>query len=71
MFWEPIYFLRELSSIICYDKQGDLTQQKIPRGERFGKKNEREWTEKEEFTKEEVPGSRESMQGYLLTYCML
>ena len=33
-------------------------------------KNNGEWTEKVEFTKEEIPGFRASMQGYLLTYRM-
>ena len=61
---------REPSTIICYGKQDDLTQQKIPWRETFGK-NEGEWTEKVEFTKEEIPGSRGSMQGYLLAYHML
>ena len=60
---------REPSSIICYGKQDDDATKNTVKGEVW--KNEGEWTEKVEFTKEEIPGCRGSMQGYLLTYRML
>ena len=42
---------------------------KIGRG--FGKKNASEWTERVEISKEELPGSKRSMYGYVLTYSRL
>ena len=38
--------------------------------ERFGK-NAGEWTESVEISKEEIPGSKRSMYGYILTYSRL
>ena len=79
MFFEPIYIPRALSTGTCI-QQGDLfyseglhrnrcqpqpTQEKIGRG--FGK-NAGEWTESVEIRKEEIPGSKCSMYGYILTY---
>ena len=43
-------------------------RKKIGRG--FGK-NASEWTEKVEINKEELPGSKRSMYGYILTYSKL
>ena len=34
-------------------------------------KNAGEWTGRVEISKEEIPGSKRSMYGYLLTYCRL
>ena len=36
-------------------------------GKRFGK-NAGEWTGRVEISKEEIPGSKRSMYGYMLTY---
>ena len=44
------------------------TQEKIGRG--FGK-NEGEWTGRVEISKEELPGSKRGMYGYILTYSRL
>ena len=44
------------------------TQEKIARG--FGK-NAGEWTGRVEISKEELPGSKRSMYGYILTYSRL
>ena len=41
---------------------------KIGRGFR---KNAGEWTERVEINEEEIPGSKRSMYGYILTYCRL
>ena len=38
--------------------------------ERFGK-NADEWTVRVEISKEEIPGSKRSMHGYILTYSRL
>ena len=39
--------------------------------ERFWKKNAGEWTGRVEINKEEFPGSKRSMYGYILTYTRL
>ena len=39
--------------------------------ERFWKKNAGEWTGRLEISKEELPGSKRSMYGYILTYSRL
>ena len=45
-----------------------ITQEKLGR-DFFKKKNhEQEWTGKAEIIKEEIPGSKRSMCGYVLTY---
>ena len=54
-------------------QQGDLfysagQQEKIGRG--FGK-NAGEWAGRVEISKEEIPGSKRSMYGYILTYSRL
>ena len=74
---------REPASSVCNDEQGDLsystgpptnrcqpqlTQEKLGRG--FGK-NAGEWTERVDISKEEIPGSKRSMYGYILTYSRL
>ena len=45
-----------------------LTQEQL--GRSFGK-NAGEWTPREEISKEEIPGSKPSMYGYILTYSRL
>ena len=47
---------------------GGPTQEKNGRG--FGK-NAGEWTGRVEISKEEIPGSKRSMYGYILTYSRL
>ena len=82
MFLQPIYIPWALNTGTCL-RQGDLfhsaglhrnrcypqpTQEKIGRG--FGK-NAGEWTGRVEISKEETPGSKRSMYGYILTYSRL
>ena len=82
MFLEPIYFPRALNTGTCI-KQGDLFYSvglhwnpvlatantgKIGRG--FGK-HAGEWTGSVEISKKEIPGSKCSMYGYILTYSRL
>ena len=82
MFFEPIYIPRALNTGTCI-RQGDLFYSaglhrnhvlatantgKIGRG--FGK-NAGEWTGRVEISKEEIPGSKRSMYGYILTYSRL
>ena len=40
-------------------------------GRDFGEKNAGEWTGRVEISKEEIPGSKRSMYGYILTYSRL
>ena len=82
MFSEPVYIPRALSTGTCI-WQGDLfysaglhrnhvlataNTRKIGRG--FGK-NAGEWTSSVEISKEEIPGSKLSMNGYILIYSRL
>ena len=83
MFFEPIYIPRALNTGTCI-RQGDLfysaglhknhvlatanTGKKNRRG--FGK-NAGEWTGRVQISKEEIPGSKRSMYGYMLTYSRL
>ena len=73
MFFEPIHMPRALNTGTCI-QQGDLFnsagqhRKKIGRG--FGK-NGGEWTGRVEISKEEIPGSKRSMYGYILTYSRL
>ena len=77
MFLEPIYIPGAFSTGTCI-KQGDLfysaglrrnpcqpqlTKEKLRRG--FGK-NAGEWTGRVELSKEEIPGSKHSMYGYVI-----
>ena len=79
MFFEPIYIPRALNTGTCI-QQDDLfysaglhrnhvlataNTEKIRRG--FGK-NAGESTGRVEISKEEIPGSKRSMYGYILTY---
>ena len=82
MFFEPIYIPWALDTGTCI-RQGDLFHSaglhrnhvlatantgKIGRG--FGK-NASEWTGRVEISKKEIPGSKRSMYGYILTYSRL
>ena len=82
MFFEPIYIARALNTGTCI-RQGDLFYSaglhrnhvlatantgKIGRG---FEKNAREWTGRVEINKEEIPGSKRIMYGYILTYSRL
>ena len=73
MFLEPIYMPRALNTGTCI-QQGDLFysagqhRKKIGRG--FGK-NAGKWTGRVEISKKELPGSKRSMYGYILTYSRL
>ena len=83
MFFEPIYISPALSTGTCI-QQGDLfysaglhrnrcwpqqTQEKKS-GEVL-EKNAAEWTGRLEISEEEIPGSKRSMYGYILTYLRL
>ena len=82
MFSEPIHIPRALNMGTCI-RQGELFYSvglhrnhvlaaantgEIRRG--FGK-NAGEWTGRIEISKEEIPGSKRSMCGYILTYSRL
>ena len=82
MFFEPIYIPRALKTGSPI-QQGDLFYSaglhrnhvlavantgEIGRG--FGK-NAGEWTRRVEISKEEIPGSKRTMYGYILTYFRL
>ena len=59
------FILRAYTGTMC---QPQPTQGKIGRG--FGK-NAGEWTGSVEISKKEIPGSKRSMYGYILTYSRL
>ena len=82
MFSEPIYIPRALNTGTCI-QQGDLVYSaglhrnhvlatantgEIGRG--FGK-NAGEWTGRVKISKEDIPGSKRRMFGYILTYSRL
>ena len=82
MFFEPVYTPWALNTGTCI-QQGDLfysaglhrnrywpqlTQEKIGRG--FGI-NAGEWTGRVEINEQEIPGSKRSKYGYMLTYSRL
>ena len=81
-FSQPIYIPRALNTGTCI-QQGDLfysasnqrnlvldTANTGEIGRGFGK-NAGEWTGRVEISKEEIPGSKRSMYGYILTYSRL
>ena len=83
MCFEPIDIPRALNTGTCL-WQGELfyaaglhrnqvlataNTGEIRRG--FGKKSAGEWTGRVEIGKEEIPGSKRSMYGYILTYSRL
>ena len=80
--FEPIYIPRALNAGTCI-RQGDLfysaglhrrhvlaTANTGNTGRGF-EKNAGEWTRRVEIGKEEIPGSKRSMYGYILTYSRL
>ena len=80
--FEPIYTPRALNTGTCI-RQGDLlhsaglhrnhvlaTANSEESGRGFGK-NAGEWTGRVEISKEEIPCSKLSMYGYILTYSRL
>ena len=82
MFFEPIYIPRALNTGTCI-RQGDLfysaglhrnhvlaTANTGEIGRGFGK-NAGEWIGRVEISKEEIPGSKRSIYGYMLTYSRL
>ena len=82
MFFEPIYFPRALNTENCV-QQGNLfysaglhrnhvlaTANTGEIGRGFGK-NAGEWTRRVEISKEQIPGSKRSMYGYIPTYSRL
>ena len=82
MFFEPIYIPRALNTGTTL-QQGDLfyfvglhrnhvltTANTGNIGRAFGK-NAGEWTGRIEISEEEIPGSKRSMYGYILTYSRL
>ena len=82
MFFEPIYIPKAISTGTCV-QQGDLfysaglhrilvlaTTNTGEIGRGFGK-NAGEWTGRVEISKEEIPGGKRSMYGYILTYSRL
>ena len=73
MFFEAIYIPRALNTGPCL-WQGDLFHSAgLPAG-KFGRgfgKNAGEWTGRVEIRKEEIPSSKRSMSGYILTYSRL
>ena len=84
MFFEPIYIPRTLNTGTC-PRQGDLfssgglhrnhvlatanTGKKS--GDFWEEKNASEWTWRVEISKEEIPGSKRGIYGYILTYSRL
>ena len=83
MCFEPIYILRALNTGTCI-RQGDLfypaslhrnhvlaTANTGEIGRDFGEKKSGEWTRRVEKSWEEIPGSKRSMYGYILTYSRL
>ena len=72
MFLEPIYIPRALNTGTCL-WQGDLFYSAgLHRNIRRGfEKNVGEWTGRVQTSKEEIPGSKRSMYGYILTYSRL
>ena len=82
MLFEPIYIPRALNTETCI-QQGNLfysaglhrnhvlaTANTGEIRRCFGK-NAGEWTVRIEISKEEIPGSKRSMYGYILTYSRL
>ena len=82
MFFEPIYIPRALNTGICI-QQGDLfysagihrnivlaTAKTGEIGTGFGN-NAGEWTGRVKLSMEEIPGSKRSTYGYILTYFRL
>ena len=57
-----------------YIQQGDLFYSALQHRKKLGEvleKNAGEWTGRVEISKEELPGSKRSIYGYILTYSRL
>ena len=54
----------------AYTGTGVSQSQYMKNRERFGK-NAGEWIGRVDISKEEIPGSKRSIYGYILTYCRL
>ena len=70
----PIYIPRALNTGTCIQQCGLFYSAGPHRNEKIGRgfgKNEGEWTGRVEINKEEIPGSKRSMYGYILTYSRL
>ena len=79
MFFEPIYIPRALNTGTCIQQDNLFYSAGLHRnhvlatantgeiGRGFGK-NAGEWIRRVEISKEEIPGSKRSMYGYILTY---
>ena len=71
IFFLPTYIPRALKMATCI-QQGELFYSAgLHRNEKIGRglgKNAGEWTGRVEISKEEIPGSKSSMYGYILTY---
>ena len=82
MFFEPIYMPRALNTGTCIQQVTyfilraytgtDVTHsQHRKKSEEVLEKNAGEWTGRVEISKKEIPGSKRSMYGYILTYSRL
>ena len=82
MFFEPIYIPRALNTETCIQQSdlfysAGLHRNLVLATANTGKigrdleKNAGEWTRSVEISKEEIPGSKRSMHGYILTYSRL
>ena len=74
MFFFPIYIPRAHNTVTCI-QHGDISYSEgLHRNEKIGRgfeKNAGEWTGRAEINKKEIPGSKSSMYGYILTYSRL
>ena len=82
MFFEPIYIPRALNTGTCIQQDNLFYSAGLHRnhvlatantgeiGRGFGK-NAGEWIRRVEISKEEIPGSKRSMYGYILSYSRL
>ena len=72
MFLEPIYVPWALNTGTCI-QQGNLFYSAGQHRKKLGgfEKNAGEWTGRVEISKEELPGSKCSKYGYILTYSRL
>ena len=72
-FW-PIYIPRVLNTGTCIQQCDLFYTAGLQRNEKIGRgfgKNAGEWTGRVEINMEEIPGSKRSMYGYILTYSRL
>ena len=72
MFFEPIYIPWALNMGTCIQQGNLLYSAGLHRNHVLATaKNAGEWTGRVEISKEEIPGSKRSMYGYILTYSRL